>query len=137
MAFFGPLGTFTEEALLTEPDLAAAALVPKATITEVLESVEGGEVDLGFVPIENAIEGTVNTTLDGLIFDFNLLIQREVVLDIHLHLMAPEGTKLSDVRRVVLVPGRPGPVPQVPGRTPAERRGGRRQFHRRCRPEPR
>ena len=104
MAFFGPLGTFTEEALLTEPDLAAAALVPKATITEVLESVEGGEVDLGFVPIENAIEGTVNTTLDGLIFDFNLLIRREVVLDIHLHLMAPDGTELSDVRRVYSFP---------------------------------
>jgi len=104
VAFFGPLGTFTEEALLTEPDLAAAALEPKATITEVLESVAQGEADLGFVPIENAIEGTVNTTLDGLIFDFDLLIRREVVLDVHLHLMAPEGMKLSDIRRVFSFP---------------------------------
>lgn len=104
VAFLGPPGTFTQEALLTEPDLAAAALVPKATITEVLESVERGDVDVGFVPIENAIEGTVNTTLDGLIFDFDLLIRREVVLDIHLHLMAPRGTKLSEIRRVFSFP---------------------------------
>ena len=45
--------------------------------------------------MENAIEGTVNATLDALVFDRELLIQREVVLDIHLHLMAPPGTRLS------------------------------------------
>ena len=104
VAFFGPVGTFTEEALLTEPDLAAAALEPQPTITEVLESVSRGDADLGFVPIENAIEGTVNATLDGLIFDFDLMIQREVVLDIHLHLMAQASTKLSEIRRVVSFP---------------------------------
>ena len=104
VAFFGPLGTFTEEALLTEPDLAAAVLEPRATITEVLETVVRGEADLGFVPIENAIEGAVTTTLDGLIFDFDLLIQREVVLDVHLHLMASPGTKVAEIRRVYSFP---------------------------------
>ena len=104
VAYFGPVGTFTEEALLTQPDYAAAALEPRATITDVLEAVASGEVDLGFVPIENAIEGTVNDTLDALIFDFDLLIQREVVLDIHLHLMAPPGTELAEVRRVLSFP---------------------------------
>jgi len=46
----------------------------------------------------------VNATLDGLIFDFDLMIQREVVLDIHLHLMAQASTKLSEIRRVVSFP---------------------------------
>ena len=109
IAFFGPQGTFTEEALLTQPDYAAAALEPAPTIAEVLDAVAAGQVDLGFVPIENAIEGTVNATLDALIFDFDLLIQREVVLDMHLHLMAPPGTELSDVRRVVSFPVRHWP----------------------------
>jgi prephenate dehydratase len=104
IAFFGPVGTFTEEALLTQPDYAAAALEPRDTITEVLHSVERGDVDLGFVPIENAIEGTVRDTLDALILDVDLLIQREVVLDIHLHLMAPAGTDLSQVREVLSFP---------------------------------
>lgn len=104
IAFFGPQGTFTEEALLSEPDFAAAALEPRATIAEVLEAVASGEVDLGFVPMENAIDGTVRDTLDALILDVDLLIQREVVRDIHLHLMAGPGTRLSDVRRVYSFP---------------------------------
>ena len=100
VAFFGPSGTFTEEALLTQSDLAAAALMAKSSIPDVLDAVNSGEVDLGFVPIENAIEGTVTATMDTLIFDVDLLIEREVVLDIHLHLMAQPGTRLADVTRV-------------------------------------
>lgn len=104
VAFLGPLGTFTEEALLTQEDYAAASLDPMATIGEVLESVRSGRADIGFVPMENAIDGVVRDTLDALIFDVDLLIQREVVLDVRLHLMAPRGTSLRDVRRVVSYP---------------------------------
>ncbi len=100
IAYLGPAGTFTEEALLSQPDYAAAVLEPCSTITEVLARVEDGRADLGFVPMENAIEGTVNATLDALVFDHRLLIQREVVLDVHLHLMAPPGTHRGEVRRV-------------------------------------
>jgi prephenate dehydratase len=100
VAYFGPQGTFTEEALLSQPDYAAVAREPMTRITDVLDAVEKGRVDLGFVPMENAIDGTVNATLDGLVFDYDLLIQREVVVDIHLHLMAPWGTRLDDVKRV-------------------------------------
>ena len=100
VAYFGPAGTFTEEALLTQPDLAAAVLEPRASIDEVLQAVASGEVERGFVPIENGIEGTVPATIDGLIFDHDLFIVREVVLDVHLQLMARAGTGLSDVTHV-------------------------------------
>jgi prephenate dehydratase len=66
--------------------------------------VARGDVDLGCVPIENAIEGTVSATIDGLIFDVDLYIQREVVMDIHLHLMARPGTALGDIRQVSSYP---------------------------------
>jgi prephenate dehydratase len=39
IAFFGPSGTFTEEALLSQADLASGALLPKTSIAEVLEAV--------------------------------------------------------------------------------------------------
>ena len=104
VAYFGPAATFSHEALLTQPDLAAAELRPLGTITAVLEAVAEGQVDLGFVPIENAIEGTVSATIDGLIFDVDLFIQREVVMDIHLHLMARPGTALGDLRQVSSYP---------------------------------
>ncbi len=104
IGFLGPEGTFTEEALLGQADLARAEPVAFATLVEVLEAVRLGEVDAGFVPLENAIEGTVRDILDSLIFDFDLRIQREVVLDIHLHLMARPGTTLEEVTRVASIP---------------------------------
>jgi prephenate dehydratase len=104
VAYFGPAGTFTEQALLSQPDYAVAERQPLPTITDVLEAVSSGRVDLGFVPLENGIEGTVPITLDGLVFDFDLLIQREVVLDIHLALMANAGTRLTDVTNVLSFP---------------------------------
>ena len=104
MAYFGPEATFTQEALLTQRDLAPAEQRALPSITAVLEAVAHGEVDLGFVPIENGIEGTVSATIDGLIHDVDLHIQREVVMDIHLHLMAPPGTGLADVHAVSSYP---------------------------------
>jgi prephenate dehydratase len=104
VAYFGPAATFTQEALLTQPDLAASDLRSLGSITAVLEEVARGEADLGFVPIENGIEGTVSATIDGLIHDVDLHIQREVVMDIHLHLMARPGTGLGEIRHVSSYP---------------------------------
>ena len=104
IAFLGPEGTFTEQALLAEADLAAEELVPMATIAEVLAAVDVGDVDLGFVGIENSIEGTVNVTIDALAFEHDLLIQREVELGIQLSLLAPPGVDLADVQRVLTFP---------------------------------
>jgi prephenate dehydratase len=104
VAYFGPAATFTQEALLSEPDLAEAELTSLNSITGVLDAVARGDVELGFVPIENGIEGTVSATIDGLIHDVDLHIQREVVMDIHLHLMARPGTNLDDIRSVSSYP---------------------------------
>jgi prephenate dehydratase len=103
-AFLGPPGTFTEEALLTQADLAATEVVPMRTVPDVLAAVERGDADHGVVPIENAIEGTVNVTMDTLAFDANLLIQREVVLGVQLNLLALPGVGVPDVRRVRSIP---------------------------------
>ena len=104
IGFLGPEGTFTEEALLSEPAYAGCDITPFASLVEVLESVRQGSMNLGFIPLENAIEGTVRDIIDSLVFDFDLRIQREVVLDIHLHLMASPGTSLSDIEQVASIP---------------------------------
>ena len=104
VGFLGPLGTFTEQALKTQPDLVAAEHVLYRTMPDVLDAVESGEVDLGFVAIENSIEGTVNLTQDELAFNHDLLIQREVVLDIEHCLMAKPGTTMVDVKVVLSIP---------------------------------
>ena len=104
IGFLGPEGTFTEEALLGEADYAEGEIVPMGSLADVLEATCKGDVDLGFVPLENAIEGTVRDIIDSLVFDYDLRIQREVVLDVHLHLMARPGTSLEDVERVASIP---------------------------------
>lgn len=104
IGFLGPFGTFTEQALRSQPDLAAGELIPMRTFVDILMATQGGELDLGFVAIENAIEGTVNVTMDTLVFDTNLLIQREVILDIEMMLMAAPGTTLADVTTIASHP---------------------------------
>jgi prephenate dehydratase len=104
VAYFGPAGTFTEEALLTQPDLAAGDRAPFPAVPEVLAAVERGEADGGVVPIENMIEGSVSVTLDTLAFDSDLLIQREIDLPVSLNLCARPGVALADVRSVVSFP---------------------------------
>ena len=104
VGFLGPEGTFTEQALLGQADLATEELVPMATIGEVLAATDDGSIDLGFVGIENSIEGTVNATIDALAFEHDLLIQREVELRIQLNLLAPSGVRMADVRRVLTFP---------------------------------
>ena len=104
VGFFGPFGTFTEQALRTQPDLAAAEAVAFPTVPDVLDAVAAGEVDCGVVPIENSIEGVVNFTQDALAFDYDLLITREIVLDIEHCLVARTGTTLDAVKVVLSIP---------------------------------
>jgi prephenate dehydratase len=104
IGFLGPAGTFSEQALLSQKDLAEMELVDYSTIPDVLAATEAGEVDLGFVPIENSIEGTVNAALDVLALESDLLIQREVVINVQFNLLALPGVALSDITAVAGFP---------------------------------
>ena len=100
VGYLGPAGTFTEQAIYSQPDLAAMNHRPINSIIDVLQAVETGEVDLGLVAIENMIEGSVTATLDALAFDTDLHIQREVIIDVNLNLLARPGATLESVKRV-------------------------------------
>lgn len=106
IAYLGPPGTFTEEALLSDPSSRGDDVdrIPMRSIDEVLVAVHDGQVDRGFVAIENSIEGTVNVTLDTLIFGSELLIQREVVTPIRMHLMGRKGADVAGLDRVLSFP---------------------------------
>jgi prephenate dehydratase len=103
-AFLGPPGTFTEEALLAETDLAASELLSLTSIPDVIAAIERGDADHGVVPIENSIEGSIDLTLDALAFETDLKIQREMVRPVALNLVARPGTRLRDVRTVISLP---------------------------------
>jgi prephenate dehydratase len=116
IAFLGPRGTFTEEALLSEPDLGAAEHVAKDSIPDVIAAVEAGEADAAIVPLENAIEGSIDLTVDALVFGSDVLIRREVIRPISLNLVAKPATRLRDVRAVVSIPAATGQCREWLGR---------------------
>lgn len=104
VAFLGPEGTFSEEALVaTSPR--TTEHVAHATIYECVLAVERGETEAAFVPIENSLEGPVNATLDALTFDApNVAIVREIVQPIHHNLIAAKPWALGEIVRVISLP---------------------------------
>jgi chorismate mutase/prephenate dehydratase len=97
VAFLGPEGTFTQQAVYKQFGHSVRAL-PLTSIEEVFHEVESGTADFGVVPIENSSEGTVNNTLD-MFLTSPLAICGEVELRIHHNLMGAM-TALGQVERV-------------------------------------
>jgi chorismate mutase/prephenate dehydratase len=85
IAFLGPEGTFSQQAVLKHFGHSVRAL-PLPAISEVFEEVQAGHADFGVVPIENSTEGTVNHTLD-MFLNSPLKICGEIELRIRQHLM--------------------------------------------------
>jgi chorismate mutase/prephenate dehydratase len=97
VAFLGPEGTFTQQAVYKQFGHSVRAL-PLTSIEEVFHEVEAGTADFGVVPIENSSEGTVNNTLD-MFLTSPLAICGEVELRIHHNLMGAMSA-LGQVERV-------------------------------------
>ncbi len=103
-AYLGPEGTFSHEALLAS-GVADAVPVPIASVHGVVVAVQDGTVRRGLVPIENALEGAVNATLDALAFDApDVVICGELVLGIHHLLLAAGPVPLDELEVVVSHP---------------------------------
>ncbi|HTX32982.1 MAG TPA: prephenate dehydratase [Solirubrobacteraceae bacterium] len=108
VAYFGPEGTFTHEALLdalAPADGNAIELVPLATIYETVMAVESGAADRALVPIENSLEGSVNATLDALAMEAkDVRIVGEVVHPIRHCLVTRTALRLDEIEAVVSHP---------------------------------
>ena len=97
VAFLGPEGTFTQQAVYKQFGHSVRALA-LLSIEEVFHEVEAGSADFGVVPIENSTEGTVTHTLDRFLVS-PLYICGEVELRVQQFLMG-RMKSLSDVERV-------------------------------------
>ncbi|MGG3560491.1 prephenate dehydratase [Neobacillus rhizosphaerae] len=85
VGFLGPKATFTE--LAVKKVFPGFDLMPYRTIPESMDALVAKEVDLAVVPIENALEGSVNITLDYLTHVVQVPIVGEITLPIKQHLM--------------------------------------------------
>jgi prephenate dehydratase len=69
VAYLGPRGTFTEDALRQALGGANVEAIPAPSVYAAIVSVQAGEAERALVPFENSIEGAVSATLDTLAFD--------------------------------------------------------------------
>jgi len=105
VAYLGPEGTFTHEAVLAAPGSASLELVPLATIFDTVMAVADGAVERALVPIENSIEGSVGATLDALAIDTDAVsIVAEAVHPIRQCLIARDELELDEIEVVVSHP---------------------------------
>lgn len=92
MAYLGPAGTYSEEvARFLAGD--EWQLVGCASIEEAMLAVATDEAACCVVPFENSWEGSVNVTLDLLVHELDLFIQRDVRWPIRHYLWGRRGVK--------------------------------------------
>ena len=105
MAFLGPAGTFSEDALRVAAGRDSIDARPAPTVYDAIRAVADGEVDRALVPFENSIEGSVRSTLDTLAFEgFPVTIAGEHDQPIRNSLIAREELPLERIEVVLSHP---------------------------------
>ncbi|HVB96009.1 MAG TPA: prephenate dehydratase [Nitrososphaerales archaeon] len=98
IGFQGEHGAYSEEAIYKQFGRDVKT-VPTVSIHEVFNLTEAGAVDLGVVPVENSVEGSINETYDMLLSS-NLKVIGEVVLRVVHCLIALRTAKLGGLKVV-------------------------------------
>lgn len=117
VAFLGPAGSFTHEAVLKHFGQ-GVMLVPQASLEEVFREVEVKNADYGVVAVENSTEGSVTHTLD-ILTNTHLKVCGEVELRIHHNLLSKE----SDLSQIKVVYAHQQALAQCRGWLSAHLRG--------------
>ena len=97
IAFLGPEGTFTQQAVFKHFGHAVKA-IPATTINEIFSAVENEYCQFGVVPVENSTEGVISHTLDRF-SSSTLKICGEVEIRVHQNLMG-HITSLDEITEV-------------------------------------
>lgn len=97
VAYLGPEGTFSYFAGVEYLGKSVDYL-PQRNLHEVFRAVHTRECELGVIPLENSLEGTVGQSLD-LFMDFEVFIQAELFCRIS-HSLLTRETSLADITTV-------------------------------------
>jgi len=103
-AYLGPVGTFTETALIALTHDEDVVRIPCATVQIALAQVRSGDAAGALVPIENSVEGSVSGTVDELSHGELLQIVDEIAIPVEFALLVRPGTKLSEIKKVATHP---------------------------------
>lgn len=100
IGYLGPKGTFTK--LAVDAAFNGEKKISFETIPACIDAVKKNEIEVGVVPLENAIEGTVQITVDYLVHQARLPIMAEIIVPIQQHLLVrPDfDANLDDIKEV-------------------------------------
>jgi len=102
IAYLGPAGTFTEDALGEALPGGDFEPLRTATIHDAILAVERGEAERALVPVENSIEGSVRDTLDTLAFEAErVMIVGEYDYTVRAYLLGREQIELDAIEAVL------------------------------------
>ncbi|MDX6589002.1 MAG: prephenate dehydratase [Solirubrobacterales bacterium] len=102
IAYLGPAGTFTEDALGEALPGGDFEPLRTATIHDAILAVERGEAERALVPVENSIEGSVRATLDTLAFEAErVTIVGEYDYTVRAYLLGREQIELDAIEAVL------------------------------------
>jgi len=102
VAFLGPEGTNSHEALLTTELGTGVQLIDLDSNHDVVLAVQNGRADRALAPLENSVEGGVNATIDALTFAApDVEIVGELVHAVHHCLVAASGAELAELHTVL------------------------------------
>jgi prephenate dehydratase len=105
IAYLGPRGTFSEDALRAAVGEDEVEAVPSPTVYDAIMAVGEGAAERALVPFENSIEGAVTATLDTLAFDASgVTLVGEYDLPVRHCLIAREEIPLDRIEVVVSHP---------------------------------
>ncbi len=98
VAFLGPEGSHTGEAVSACAAVAGWTRLPESGIRAAFAKLVAGEAEAALLPLENALEGSVGATLDLLAGPTGdgIRIRRELVRPIAHALLAPPGLPAED-----------------------------------------
>jgi len=106
VAFLGPEGTFSHQAVLRQFGN-QVDLVPVRHMRDVFTATDRGESHFGVIPVENTIEGAITVTFDSLV-ESEVTICGELTLEVSQNLLSRTG-RLEDIK---VVASHPQPLAQ-------------------------
>ena len=98
VGYLGPKGTFSFE--VAKDYFKSAELVEFNTILEVITSLKNEEIDKAVVPIENSIQGGVTETIDAIIENDGIFVNKEIKMKINQNLLANKKYKLNEIKEI-------------------------------------
>ncbi|KAF1296086.1 prephenate dehydratase [Enterococcus sp. JM4C] len=109
VGYLGPESSFTYQA--AKKGFPNEQLVPFPSIPACIKAVEYKDVELAVVPIENTLEGSVNTTVDYLYHQSFIPVGAELILPIHQQLMVAKQNQ-ADWQQITKIMSHPQALAQ-------------------------